>query len=360
MSRPKVQPRVLDPEWEPFSPYFEPLKRLGDVPIQDIRNGIASLIQRFNEAVPTITEGLTVHERELTLDDGATIKIWIYVPQKTPTEESSAYGFPLLCWHFGGGYCTGTLNDDDKRLRRITTKLGITCTSIAYRLAPEHQYPIPLDDAFFGLKWVLSNARMFSINVHRGFLIGGFSAGGTIASALIQRVLKDESIQPKVSGQVLISPGLINPNAIPDGWRSQLLSLQEYADDGPILSTSNVKLFYNMYAGTNPDHLSNTEVSPLLMSSLANTPPTYIQICGCDPVRDEAVLYSRWLGEAAVPTKVQVYPDLPHGFQTFTPQFSRSWEQDKDFHEGVAWLLGLKHPSPRTLNGDEKAYISLL
>lgn len=47
--------------------------------------------------------------------------------------------------------------------------------------------------------------------------MGGFSAGSNIACALIQRVLKDGSIQPKVSGQVLINPGLINPNVIPDG-----------------------------------------------------------------------------------------------------------------------------------------------
>lgn len=119
--QPESQPRALDPEWQPLSSYFAPLKNLGNIPIQDIRNGVAGIIQTFNEAVPTISascslqriiqnskrvsflaEGLTVHEKELTVEDGATIKIRIYVPQKTPTTEENA-GFPLLYWHFGGG-----------------------------------------------------------------------------------------------------------------------------------------------------------------------------------------------------------------------------------------------------------------
>lgn len=44
-------------------------------------------------------------------------------------------------------------------------------------------------------------------------------------------------------------------------------------------------------------------------------PPAYFQICGQDPLRDEALVYEKVLREEfGVKTKVDVYPGLPHGF----------------------------------------------
>ena len=49
---------------------------------------------------------------------------------------------------------------------------------------------------------------------------------------------------------------------------------------------------------------SNPEISPLLYQSLANLAPAYIQVCGLDPCRDEALVYEELLRENGVLTRL--------------------------------------------------------
>ncbi|GJJ12858.1 hypothetical protein Clacol_007103 [Clathrus columnatus] len=299
------QPQTVDPDWQLLEPYFAPLKNTEGLSIQDLRAGVAGLIHAMDEAIPTLSDGLDVQERDISMEDGASIKLRTYVPHILNEEEKD--GFPLLCWHLGGGFCTGTLDDDDKRLRRLALTLRITCTSVAYRLAPEFGYPIPVNDSFSALKWALSNTEILSVNAHKGVLIGGFSAGANITCAVVQRALKDDSIRPKIRGQILINPAVLASSAVvPDKWKDRLASIEQQGE-GPILTKAHLNLFYNLYLVTDPVNLSNnTEVSPLLIPSFTGNPPTYIQICGCDPLRDEGVLYNELLQEAGVSTKVHL------------------------------------------------------
>jgi acetyl esterase/lipase len=69
----------------------------------------------------------------------------------------------------------------------------------------------------------------------------------------------------------------------------------------------------------------------------------YFQICGMDPLRDEALIYEKVLREEYnIPTKLDVYPGLPHGFWSFWPDMKASTEFVNDATKGVAWLLEQK------------------
>jgi acetyl esterase/lipase len=61
------------------------------------------------------------------------------------------------------------------------------------------------------------------------------------------------------------------------------------------------------------------EVSPLLANH-TGLPPTHLQVCGLDPLRDEGLLYERLLREQGVPTRLDVcvnrlviHPELIYG-----------------------------------------------
>lgn len=59
----------------------------------------------------------------------------------------------------------------------------------------------------------------------------------------------------------------------------------------------------NLHPGQLGGNPADPEVSPLLYPSHRGLPPALIQICGLDPLRDEALLYDRILRDDGVKTK---------------------------------------------------------
>ena len=81
-------------------------------------------------------------------------------------------------------------------------------------------------------------------------------------------------------------------------------------------------------------------MSPLLFpTGHQNLPPTYFQVCGLDPLRDDSVIYERILREeCGVKTRIDMYAGLPHGIWSFFPGANFSKRQLKDSLDGMAWL----------------------
>ena len=87
---------------------------------------------------------------------------------------------PALLWIHGGGFVMGTAAQDDRFCRAVSSALGVIVAAVDYRLAPEHPFPVPLDDCHDALVWL---ARHPEVDRER-IAIGGASAGGGLAAAL--------------------------------------------------------------------------------------------------------------------------------------------------------------------------------
>ena len=79
--------------------------------------------------------------------------------------------------------------------------------------------------------------------------------------------------------------------------------------------------------------------SPLLHPDFTRLPPTYFQLGGLDPLRDEGLLYERELQAAGVKTRLEVYDGYGHMFWTNWPRMKRSTEFVEDTLKGLQWLL---------------------
>jgi acetyl esterase/lipase len=120
----------------------------------------------------------------------------------------------------------------------------------------------------------------------------------------------------------------------PARFKDELLSMAQNAG-APVLGRTHIDRFMAEYRPVAGDALHDT----LSAERFDRLPPIFLQVCGTDPLRDEALIYERCVREAGGKTKLLVYPGVPHAFWSIWP----AWEKSKRFvnetTEGVGWLL---------------------
>ncbi|KAJ7058303.1 Alpha/Beta hydrolase protein [Mycena amicta] len=272
--------------------------------------------------------------------DGGTITVRSVTPCKgEDAADISKLELPVLVWFHGGGWVMGDLDLDDYQLRLLAMELQIVIVNVDYRLAPEHNFPTPLNDAYAAVKWTVDNATKIGASIQNGLVIGGFSAGGNLTAAIANRSRNDPFFTGAgnniIFGQVLHAPALIHPAAYPEHFKAELMSYAESVN-APLLDTAGLDLAYDNYGGIPTD----PEVSPLLdPHTHAGVVPTFIQVGGLDPLCDEGLLYARVLREAGVQVKCQAYAGAPHGFQYLFPESAVAKQWEADLHAGIQWVL---------------------
>ncbi len=83
---------------------------------------------------------------------------------------------PVIFSIHGGGWVYG----DKERYQYYCMSLaqrGFAVLNFTYRLAPEFQYPAPLEDTFLVVSWMVENAAKYGLDTKRVFAVGD-SAGG--------------------------------------------------------------------------------------------------------------------------------------------------------------------------------------
>jgi arylformamidase len=88
----------------------------------------------------------------------------------------------LLVFMHGGGWTSG-YKEWMAFMGPPLTAQGITFASIGYRLAPDHVFPVGLEDAMAAFAWLHARAADYGARPDRMFL-GGHSAGGHYAALL--------------------------------------------------------------------------------------------------------------------------------------------------------------------------------
>lgn len=115
--------------------------------------------------------------------------------------HSHASAFPqvgILYFH-GGGYAMGSSRTHRFLAARLSERLGVPVFLPDYRLAPEHPFPAAVEDAV--LAWQQIPAAYPHLT---HWLIGGDSAGGGLALALLQEIRRLGLCSP--IGTFLFSP----------------------------------------------------------------------------------------------------------------------------------------------------------
>ncbi|TPX07940.1 uncharacterized protein E0L32_010395 [Thyridium curvatum] len=297
----------------------------------------APVFKDFAEAAVARSNGsVTSTDIDIPRRDGGSCRALLYKP-----EDGKDGGRPLVVFIHGGGFVYGLPEMEAGLAVAAVQEYQCVALCLSYRLAPEHKFPTATDDCWDALKWITQNAARLGVDLSKGFVLGGTSAGGSIVTAL-SHLARDEKVYPPLTGLYLNVPLLLAPEAVRPEQQPLYRSREQNAY-APVLN----KAFMDMYtAACDPDDLQNSYLwSPFNWpggpgKAHAGLPPTYFQICGLDPLRDEALIYERVLRtEYKTPTRVDIYPGLPHMFVPNFPTHPSSKKYPKDALRGIGWLL---------------------
>ncbi len=235
--------------------------------------------------------------------DAHAVRVRFYEP------ERRSGILPGFLWIHGGGYVSGSPEQDEPQIRRIVKETGCVVAAVDYRLAPEHPYPAPLEDCYTALKWMHEQANELGVDSNH-IAIGGGSAGGGLAAGL--SLLARDRKELKITFQLLLYPMLDDRNAS---------HASDKLPDALFWTRHNNCFGWKSYLGCTP----GTEgippyASPARAADLNGLPPSFIAVGDIDLLAEEDIQFARRLLQSGVPVELHVYPGAFHAFDVKVPE----------------------------------------
>lgn len=289
--------------------------------------------------------------KDITMRDGHVNEIRVHKPPGSATAGFSTL-IPLVVLIHGGGFCMGNPSTLSLFARAIASLHGATVVNPAYRLAPEFKFPTAPNDIWDTVTWLArpENAQEIGADLSLGFFIGGCSAGANLAAVTVQQWVT-QGLSPPVTGMWLGIPVVLSEDTVPADLKHLWFSRSQHAD-ALILNKAAIDDIAELYQYD----VTSTSFTPFTVKDPhRNMPPTYIQVNGQDPLRDDGLIYERVLRENGVMTRMDVYPGLPHGFAESYPDLNVSKRNRVDTMKGFGWLFHVEHDETVLENVLEKS-----
>ncbi|MGN8262182.1 alpha/beta hydrolase [Pseudomonas sp. SMSB3] len=287
---------MLHPELEAFLDLAEanagnaPLHRLSP---EQARRVFQQSTEQLRWPAPA---GLVCQSLHAPARDGAAIPLRLY------RRPEAGGPLPVLVYFHGGGFVVGSLDSHDGVCRELCARSGCAVLAVGYRLAPEHRFPVALQDGEDCLAWLATEAQALGLDSTR-VAFGGDSAGATLATVLaIQAARLGERAPLVPSAQLLCYP-------VTDASRQSVS--RTLFGEGYLLESDTLEWFYDHYART-PQDRHDWRFSPLLAEDLHGVAPAIVALAGLDPLLDEGRAYVERLREAGVAVELIELPGLTH------------------------------------------------
>jgi acetyl esterase/lipase len=209
----------------------------------------------------------------------------------------------LLYFH-GGGYVIGSLDSHRHLVAEAGRAANCPALALDYRLAPEHPFPAPVEDAVAGYRYLLGRGL-----APGGIAVAGDSAGGGLVVAALVAIRDHGLPQPgcgwcispwvdmEATGETMISKAAADPTV-------QKAGILEMA-----------RLYLN---GADP----RAPLASPLHADLAGLAPLLIQVGAAETLLDDAVALARRAGAADVRADLQIWPEMIHVWHVYHPELA--------------------------------------
>jgi epsilon-lactone hydrolase len=194
----------------------------------------------------------------------------------------------------GGGFIWGGGELCAAMAAGTAIRMAARVWAVDYRMPPDHPFPAALDDCLAAYRALLAERRPDRI------VVGGASAGGNLAAALILRA-RDEGL-PLPAAVVLMTPG----SDLTESGDSHQTNLGL----DPLIPGSARRSFLLYAAGRD---LSHPYLSPLNGDFSRGFPPAILTTGTRDMLLSDTVLLHRALRRAGIPAELHVTEAGGHG-----------------------------------------------
>ncbi|CAG7942351.1 unnamed protein product [Penicillium salamii] len=267
---------------------------------------------------------------------------------------------PVLINFHGGGFSIGHALDDSRWASAVLkTYPDAVVISVNYRLAPEHPFPVALDDGTDTILWLWEHADRYNLDKTR-FCLSGFSAGGNLALTVPFRLYDEQRKRSKISlaGQIAFYPSV--------DWthtRAERNASNPIAVEKSMISDSVYWFFDHSYLfpgslpkvpGGNRVNMAHPYLSPgraaeeALLAAYA--PAVAIYTCAWDQLLVEGEAFRDRLGRLVREGKMGsvggfVVEGVIHGFDKKPSFWRKAPERERMYSDalrelGIMWKIG--------------------
>jgi epsilon-lactone hydrolase len=211
-------------------------------------------------------------------------------------------------WVLGGGELC-------KRTAIVSAnELKVRTWSVDYRMPPDHPFPIPLDDCLTAYRLLLDERHPSEV------IVGGASAGGNLAAALVLRA-RDEGLP--LPAAVIFNTGAFDLTGQGDTFRTN--------DGLDSVLSGPVEPCTELYAGGHDRR--EPYISPLF-GDLSGFPPAVFLTGTRDRLLSDNVRMHRALRKAGAQAELHVWEAAGHGgFLGMAPEDAERFDEVRTFAE---------------------------
>ncbi len=250
---------------------------------------------RYKPVEPEEFKAYSASEEVLNISTNSGVsKVFMITPENV--QDNAA----LIINLHGGGFINKRLDRDKLFCYKLAHRLKCKVMDIDYKLAPEHVFPVALNECFDILEWTYLHAHELGINQSQIRLMG-HSAGGNLAVGITIKALEHRmNIVDRVAIEYAPLDLLTDPAEKP-----------RFERDMP---PERARAYNSFYCKT--EELRDYRVSPLYVDKmkLIGFPKVLNIISGEDMLSEEGVKFSKKLLASGVDVEYRVFEGCVHGF----------------------------------------------
>jgi len=214
------------------------------------------------------------------------------------TAPNAAADRAILYLH-GGGYIMGSINTHRELIARLSKAGQARILALDYRLAPEHPFPAPVEDATAAYRWMLAQG----LKPSRIAVAGDSAGGGLTVAALV--AFRDAGLPMPAAG-IPISPW-VDLEAICESMKTR-------SSQDPIVKPEMIREIARVYlAGQNP----RSPLAAPLYADLHGLPSLLIHVGDAEALLDDSKRLAERAKAAGVDVTLEVWPEMPHVWHLF-------------------------------------------